>query len=104
MLALTTDGGLFSWGAGYGGRLGNGSTEDSDVPQLVQALKDVPIASTATGYKSSLALARSGEIWGWGQGPPVGYGTCQKLPKVMIKQREMKKRRPMQLNQKKRNN
>ena len=87
VLALTTDGDLFSWGDGGGGQLGNGSTESNDTPRLVQGLKDVPIASARAGYSTSLALARSGEMWSWGEGPALGHGgdatSQQLLPKVI---------------------
>ena len=86
-LAVTTGGALFSWGYGYSGQLGHGSTEINDVPRLVQALEGVPIASAETGERSSLALARSGEMWSWGDGLALGHGgdydSQQLLPKVI---------------------
>ena len=66
-LAVTTDGALFSWGGGDNGQLGNGFTEDDGVPRLVRTLEGVPIASAAAGDATSLALARSGEMWSWGK-------------------------------------
>ena len=87
VVALTTDGGLFSWGRGEGGRLGHSSTENINVPRLVTALKDVPIASAAAGYRTSLVLARSGEVWSWGTGLALGHGgdeqSQQLLPRVI---------------------
>ena len=86
-LAVTTGGALFSWGHGEDGQLGNGSTEDDDVPRLVRALEGVPIACVAAGTSTSLALARSGEIWSWGQGLTLGHGEDadfqQLLPRVI---------------------
>ena len=82
---MTADGSLFSWGAE--GALGSSSTESNDAPQLVQALKDVPIASAKAGDYTSLALARSGEMWSWGSGLALGHGgdanSQQLLPKVI---------------------
>ena len=53
----------------------------------VLALKDVPIASAATGDCTSFALARSGEMWSWGYGLALGHGgdddSPQLLPKVI---------------------
>ena len=67
--------------------MGHGSTEHDDVPRLVRALEGVPIASTAAGYYTSLALARSGEMWSWGHGVSLGHGgddaSQQLLPKVV---------------------
>ena len=86
-LAVTTGGVLFSWGRGASGQLGHGSTEDNDAPRLVRALEGVPIASAAAGDHTSLALARSGEMWSWGQGAALGHGgdgkSQQLLPKVI---------------------
>ena len=48
--------------------MGHGSTENIDVPRLVRALEGVPIARAAAGEITSLALARSGEMWSWGEG------------------------------------
>ena len=86
-LAVTTGGALFSWGRGSDGQFGHGSTEHGDVPRLVQLLEGVPISSAAAGANTSLALARSGELWSWGQGLALGHGgdaaSQQLLPKVI---------------------
>ena len=86
-LAVTTGGALFSWGRGMDGQLGHGSTEDKYVPRLVRALEGVPISSAAAGAYTSLALARSGEMWSWGEGFALGHGgnadSQQLLPKVI---------------------
>ena len=86
-LAVTTGGALFSWGEGDNGQLGHGSTEINDVPRLVRALEHVPIASAAAGDRSSLALARSGEMWSWGTGLALGHGgndeSLQLLPRLV---------------------
>ena len=86
-LAVTTGGALLTWGRGLHGELGHGSTRNNNVPRLVRALEGVPIASAATGYNTSLALARSGEMWSWGQGSELGHGgdadSQQLLPKVV---------------------
>ena len=72
---MTTGGTLYSWGKGNDGQLGNGSTESNDVPQLVRALEGVPITSAATGFRTSLALARSDEMWSWGSSDAaLGHG------------------------------
>ena len=73
-LAVTTGGALFSWGKGINGQLGHGAIENDDVPRLVRTLEGVPIASVAAGAETSLALARSGELWSWGKGPALGHG------------------------------
>ena len=86
-LAVTTDGALFSWGEGRGGRLGHGSTDEEVVPRLARALEGVPIKSAAAGDYTSLALARSGDMWSWGKGLALGHGgndeSKQLLPRVI---------------------
>jgi len=62
------------------------------VPRLVRALEGVPIASSVTGFRSSLALARNGEMWrggyGYCAGPRGGASTlsncCQGWSKVCL--------------------
>ena len=34
----------------------------------------MPIASAEAGDFTSLALARSGDMWSWGKGPALGHG------------------------------
>merc|ERR1719473_59569 len=86
-VAVTTDGGLFSWGLGRHGALGHNSTEDINAPRKMQALKDVLVSSAAAGAKTSVVVARSGEVWSWGTGPALGHGgnedSQQLLPKVI---------------------
>ena len=86
-LVVTTGGALFSWGEGIHGQLGHGATENDDVPRLVRTLEGVPIESAAAGDCTSLALACSGEMWSWGEGPALGHGeggtSTQLLPKVI---------------------
>ena len=69
VLAITTDGALFSMGANGSGQLGNGNVNDNDALRQVQVLETVPIVSAAAGSEISLALSCIGEVWGWG-----GYG------------------------------
>lgn len=48
-LALSSDGEVYSWGCGEGGRLGHGDTNSRDEPTLVSALLGVNIVHIATG-------------------------------------------------------
>ena len=86
-LAVTSGGALFSWGRGGSGQLGHGSTETDDTPRLVRTLEGVSITSATAGNRTSLALARSGEMWSWGMGLALGHGgnddSKQLLPKVI---------------------
>lgn len=73
-LALTTDGGVYSWGSGQSGRLGHGDVQDRDAPTLIQILvhaHEHAIVQVSSGDSHCLALSRSGLVYSWGSG---GYG------------------------------
>ena len=55
---------LWGWGGNYNGALGNGTTEDSNVPVQVQGLTDV--VEVARGVSHTLAVKSDGTLWGWG--------------------------------------
>uniref|UniRef100_A0A673FN81 Probable E3 ubiquitin-protein ligase HERC4 n=1 Tax=Sinocyclocheilus rhinocerous TaxID=307959 RepID=A0A673FN81_9TELE len=67
-LALNDKGQVFAWGLGSDGQLGLSNIEDCiRVPRTVKSLSEVHIAQVACGYWHSLALARGGQIFSWGQ-------------------------------------
>ncbi|MEQ2241813.1 putative E3 ubiquitin-protein ligase herc4 [Ilyodon furcidens] len=67
-LALNDKGQIFSWGLGSDGQLGlNNFEECIRVPRNIKSLSDVQIAQVACGYWHSIALARGGQIFSWGQ-------------------------------------
>jgi alpha-tubulin suppressor-like RCC1 family protein len=61
------DGFVSCWGRGLGGRLGNGSTDDSAKPVMVKGLP-AKAGSVAIGYDHACALLLSGDIYCWGAG------------------------------------
>lgn len=64
-LALDGSGRVWAWGLNREGQLGNGTQQsESDTPVLVPGLVD--IVSIAAGYNFSVALARDGRVWTWG--------------------------------------
>ena len=63
-LALTTDGGVWAWGWGLYGQLGNASASSSLAAIKVAGLP--PVAKVAAGAQHSLALAADGSVWAWG--------------------------------------
>ena len=70
-LALTSDGGLYSWGYNTNGELGDGTTTDSPVPVAVDmsgTLSGHAITGIAVGTVHSAALTSTGEIFSWGRG------------------------------------
>ena len=64
MVAVTTDGSLWTWGAGTKGELGNGGTTDSNVP--VQILLREAVAQVRCGFRFCLARTTRNDLYGWG--------------------------------------
>ncbi|HXW39021.1 MAG TPA: MBG domain-containing protein, partial [Acidimicrobiales bacterium] len=65
-LALTTTGQVLAWGSDVFGQLGDGSTDDSDVPEPVSAPPGVTFVAIAAGGDHSLALSSAGDVYAWG--------------------------------------
>jgi alpha-tubulin suppressor-like RCC1 family protein len=61
-LALTSYGTVWAWGDNMFGQLGNGTTNDSNLP--VQVLTSV--TGISAGENHSLAVGSSGRVWAWG--------------------------------------
>lgn len=73
-LALRQDGTVYAWGANGSGRLGNGEDGgEAGVPFRVPGLSGV--AAVAAGARFSLALARDGRVFGWGENVAGQLGT-----------------------------
>ncbi|KAJ6655417.1 hypothetical protein lerEdw1_005414 [Lerista edwardsae] len=67
-MAMSKGGELFSWGQNDRGQLGLGRWTDSiQEPQLVQALKGIPLAKIAAGTAHSMAVSLSGSVYSWGK-------------------------------------
>ncbi len=68
-LALTTDGGLYTWGFNGQGQLGNGTNTSSDIPVAVDmtgVLNGKTILAIAAGNYHGMALASDGTVYTWG--------------------------------------
>jgi alpha-tubulin suppressor-like RCC1 family protein len=63
-MALTRDGGVFSWGCGMWGKLGHGDVADQHVPKRVEVLTDV--TDIAGGSSHSIAVTTGGAVFTWG--------------------------------------
>lgn len=63
-MAITTQGKIYSWGAGENGRLGTGTTDDHLKPTLI----DVPwkAKSIFAGSVTAGAISESGHLYSWG--------------------------------------
>ncbi|KAG9147843.1 hypothetical protein Leryth_003445 [Lithospermum erythrorhizon] len=67
-IALTMEGELHSWGRNQNGQLGLGTTEDSLVPQRIDAFRRLPVKMVAAGAEHTAAVTEDGELYGWGWG------------------------------------
>jgi alpha-tubulin suppressor-like RCC1 family protein len=66
-LILKEDGQLWAWGHNYSGELGTGKEDDENpIPAPVAGVPRID--SIAAGHDFSLALAKDGALWGWGNG------------------------------------
>lgn len=62
---LRSDGAVLTCGSNYGGQLGNGTTDDSNLSVLVADLSGV-ITDAAGGLWHTVVLRSDGTIWTWG--------------------------------------
>ncbi len=89
VIARTIDGKVYCWGRNWDEVLGNGNN-DSKIycPQLNQYLSDKKIIDICCGYKHTLVLSNSVEVyaWGWNIFGQIGNERsdsfeCQSIPK-----------------------
>ena len=64
--ALDTTGGVWAWGGGTGGQLGNGGWINSNTP--VHAIQLASMTAISAGADHCLALDMTGVLWAWGGG------------------------------------
>ncbi|KAF9967064.1 hypothetical protein BGZ70_000231 [Mortierella alpina] len=84
MLALDTEGTLYSWGSGRHGQLGHGDLASLSAPKAIEALQSIRISSAACGASFSVAVSDSGDVYtfglndhgqlGIGKGPTASHG------------------------------
>uniref|UniRef100_A0ACD5UPU0 Uncharacterized protein n=1 Tax=Avena sativa TaxID=4498 RepID=A0ACD5UPU0_AVESA len=67
-LAVTMAGEVQSWGRNQNGQLGLGTTEDSLLPQKIQAFEGTCVKMIAAGAEHTAAVTEDGDIYGWGWG------------------------------------
>lgn len=67
-VALGSDGNLYAWGFNRNGQLGNGSTENSNVPVRVQVPADVEFTQISPHGNFVAALGTDGRAYTWGMG------------------------------------
>ncbi|XP_061894415.1 E3 ubiquitin-protein ligase HERC2-like [Entelurus aequoreus] len=82
-LALSSNGEVFSWGCGDGGRLGHGDTNYLEEPTMVAAFNGKQagkqVAHVACGSTYSAAVTADGELYTWGRGNygRLGHGSSE---------------------------
>uniref|UniRef100_J3LDS2 RCC1-like domain-containing protein n=1 Tax=Oryza brachyantha TaxID=4533 RepID=J3LDS2_ORYBR len=67
-LAVTVAGHVHSWGRNQNGQLGLGNTDDSLIPQKIQAFEGVRVKMIAAGAEHTAAVTEDGDLYGWGWG------------------------------------
>ena len=87
-LVLTSDGAVWSWGAGVYGQLGHGDEQRQMLPKKIEALAGQSVIAVSAGFAHSLAITADGAVWSWGKGEDgcLGHGedlSNQLLPKKM---------------------
>jgi len=77
-LVRTSDGRIFSWGLNTHGQCGLGQLPVGDVysdrvwiPEEVEALRGLTVASIKAGAWHSMALTSNGQIFSWGYGEAI---------------------------------
>lgn len=57
------------------GQLGIGSNVDSSIPAKVEAMQPEELADMACGWRHTIAVTASGQVYSWGRGLKVNWGT-----------------------------
>lgn len=69
VIALDSDGKVYSWGDNISGQLGNGTTTDSNIPVAVNmsgVLAGKTIIAVSAGSSHAIALSSEGKVYTWG--------------------------------------
>lgn len=78
--AISASGVLYTWGRGFYGSLGHGTSEDKLLPTVVQTLCGHPVVDVAlgSGDSHSLCVTADGTVYAWGDNDfgKLGTGTC----------------------------
>lgn len=64
-LAIDIEGNLWTWGLNDCGQLGNGNTNNSNIPIKIKS--DTKFKDISKGYKYSIAIDSNNDIWEWGK-------------------------------------
>ena len=89
-VALSSTGEIYTWGRGFEGQLGDGTTTFRSVPvQLTrsEAIAGVSFSAISAGYLNTFALSDDGRVFGWGtnsQGQLGDGTTTQRTTPVAV--------------------
>uniref|UniRef100_A0A3Q3VWY8 E3 ubiquitin-protein ligase HERC2 n=1 Tax=Mola mola TaxID=94237 RepID=A0A3Q3VWY8_MOLML len=89
-LALSSNGEVFSWGCGDGGRLGHGDTTYLEEPAMIAAFNGKQagkhVVQIACGSTYSAAITADGELYTWGRGNygRLGHGSSEDQTTPML--------------------
>lgn len=88
-LALTSEGALFSWGHGRGGRLGHGDEVSHPEPRQVMHLANERLVMAAISESHSLVVSSEGQVYSWGSNRfgQLGLGDAEHLKNVFTPKR-----------------
>jgi len=64
VMALTSDGSVYTWGDNTYGQLGDGTNENQDTPKKIQKLSN--IVDISSGSHHCMALSKNGKVYTWG--------------------------------------
>jgi|EP00942_MAST-04A_sp_MAST-4A-sp1_P001101 alpha-tubulin suppressor-like RCC1 family protein len=67
MVALDEHGGVWTWGKGEYGRLGNGEVGNVPTPEPVELFEEIPVKFVNSGEHHSCAIDDEGQVWLWGR-------------------------------------
>ncbi|GJJ75874.1 hypothetical protein EMPS_08232 [Entomortierella parvispora] len=66
LLALASNGDLYSWGSGRHGQLGHGDLVSEEHPKVIESLQGIRITSAACGSSFSIVLSETGDVYTFG--------------------------------------
>eukprot|EP01087_Luapelamoeba_hula_P003141 TRINITY_DN1295_c0_g2_i11.p1 TRINITY_DN1295_c0_g2~~TRINITY_DN1295_c0_g2_i11.p1 ORF type:complete len:1352 (+),score=256.35 TRINITY_DN1295_c0_g2_i11:242-4057(+) len=80
-LALSDQGQVYSWGLGFGGRLGHGNEQMIPTPTLIDKLIGTEITQISCGNAHSVALSSTKIVYSWGVGlnGRLGHGDTKNV-------------------------
>ena len=72
--AVTSEGHLYTWGAGENGRLGLGDVDDRHSPSFVEDLAHTAVQQVFAGSVHTCVLTQTGQVYSFGKHEYTGHG------------------------------